>query len=188
MTERMTNRARVTIAPAVHSIDQREERAAFTNHAVAIGIDRRRGAARIVQELLDDVMDLSLQCKQAHWDLRGRMLRDVHLLLDELAEEAGDGADRLAKRCLALGVPADGRVATLARGTHLESFAEGRIEDNHVVGLMVARLQVIAEVGRGRLTLLGELDPVSQNLVIEVLDGIEKTLGMFEAYRPIDTR
>ncbi|MGH2457780.1 MAG: hypothetical protein ACRDIY_02810 [Chloroflexota bacterium] len=33
---------------------------------------------------------------------------------------------------------------------------------------------------------LGELDVVAQDRVIEVLDGIEKTLWMFEADRPTE--
>jgi len=37
---------------------------------------------------------------------------------------------------------------------------------------------------RSRLGQLGELDPVSQDLVNEVLAGIEKYLWIFEAHRP----
>ncbi|HVC32936.1 MAG TPA: hypothetical protein VNL16_05450, partial [Chloroflexota bacterium] len=85
-----------------------------------------------LQELLIDMIDPSLQGKQAHWNL------------------------------------------------------QGRIEDRQVVDLGVARLHAISEVGRRRLGQLGELDLVSQDLVIEVLDGIEKTLWMLEAHRPTE--
>lgn len=183
----MVERNKPTSNTAVLSVDCMGERTAITGQAAALSIDRRLSAAGIVQELLIDMIDLSLQGKQAHWNLRGGMFRDLHLLLDELVEEAGNAADRLAERCLALGVAADGRVTALAQGTHLEPFPEGRIEDHHVVDLMVARLHAISEVGRSRLGLLGELDLVAQDLVVEVLDGIEKILWMFEAHRPVET-
>ena len=61
-----------------------------------------------------------------------------------------------------------------------------RIEDRQVVDRGVARLHAIAEVGRSRPGSLGELDLVSQNLVIQVLDAIEKKLCIFEAQRPTE--
>ena len=154
--------------------------------AAVLDVDRRLTAAGILQELLIDLIDLSLQGKQAHWNLRGPMFRELHLLLDEVAEAARDAADRVAERCLALGVAADGRLATLAGGTHLGAFPEGRIEDHQVVALIAARLQTVSQVGRSRLEQLGELDPVSQDLVNAVLAVIEKQLWMVEAHRPAD--
>ena len=183
----MLRRTRITSDAAALNVDYLVERTALTSPAIALGTDRRLGAAGIVQELLIDMIDLSLQGKQAHWNLRGRMFRDLHLLLDDLVKEAGGAADRLAERCLALGVAADSRVATVAYFTHLEPFPPGRIEDRHVVDLMVTRLHAISEVGRSHLGYLGELDPVSQNLVSEVLVGVEKNLWMFEAHQPIET-
>ena len=154
--------------------------------AAALDVDRRLNAAGILQELLIDLIDLSLQGKQAHWNLRGRMFRDLHLLLDEVVDAARDYSDQVAERCLALGVAADGRLATVATGTHLEPFPEGRVEDHQVVELVTARLQTVSEVGRSRLGQLGELDQVSQDLVNEVLAGIEKYLWMVESHRPAE--
>lgn len=161
------------------------QKSAIVDHAAAIDFDRRLRAAGILQEILIDAIDLSLQAKQAHWNLRGRSFRDLHLQLDELVDTVREDSDRLAERCLALGVAADGRVEVVASSTHLDSFPEGRIADHEVVDLLVDRLQTLSEAGRSRLPELGELDPVSQDLVNEVLTGIEKQLWMFEAHRPI---
>jgi len=156
--------------------------------AAALDVDRRLAAAGILQELLIDLVDLSLQGKQAHWNVRGRMFRDLHLLLDEIVDAARAAADQVAERCLALGVAADGRLAIVAGATHLEAFPEGRIEDHQVVELLVARLQTVSQVGRSRLSELGTVDQVSQDLVSEVLAGIEKYLWMVEAHRPAEQR
>ncbi|MFZ0216476.1 MAG: DNA starvation/stationary phase protection protein [Candidatus Dormiibacterota bacterium] len=160
-----------------------DQQSAINTHTAAIGLDARLEAAGILQELVVDVTDLSLQGKQAHWNLRGRSFRDLHLQLDELVDLAREGADTLAERLLQLGVAADGRVATLVRDSHLEPFPEGRVRDHEALELIVARLETVSQVGHSRLGQLGELDPVSQDLVIAVLEGLEKQLWMFEAHR-----
>ena len=164
-----------------------EQRTAVTSHGAALAVDTRLESGRILQELLIDVLELSLQGKQAHWNLRGRMFRELHLLLDELVDDARTHSEELAERCLALGLAADGRTGTIARGTHLDAFPEGRVEDHEVVELMVRRLHTVSEVGRSQLGRLGKLDPVSQDRVNEVLGGLEKHLWMFEAHRPAET-
>ena len=161
-----------------------EPRTAATDPAAALDVDRRLAAAEFLQSLLVDLTDLGLQGKQAHWNLRGQMFRDLHLLLDELVDVARNAADTVAERCLALGVAADGRVAVVHRDSRLAAFPEGRIEDAVVVDLIVDRLHTVSEAARSRLGQLGELDVVSQDLVIELLESIEKQLWMFEAHRP----
>jgi starvation-inducible DNA-binding protein len=160
-----------------------EDTSAVNTRAAAISLDARLQAAGIMQELVVDVTNLSLQGKQAHWNLRGRSFRALHLQLDELVDVARDGSDVLAERLLQLGVAADGRPATLVRDSHLDELPEGRLDDHRVVDLVVERLETVSQVARSRLAQLGDLDPVSQDLVIEVLEGLEKQLWMFEAHR-----
>lgn len=160
-----------------------EDTSTINAHAAAISLDSRLAAAEILQELVVDVTDLSLIGKQAHWNLRGPSFRDLHLQLDELVDVAREGADTLAERLLQLGVAADGRAGTISRNSHLDKFPEGRVSDDQVVDLMVAALETVSQVGHSRLGQLGELDPVSQDLVISVLEGVEKQLWMFEAHR-----
>jgi starvation-inducible DNA-binding protein len=161
------------------------ESTVVADHAAALEIDRRVAAAGILQKVVVELINLSLAGKQAHWNLRGPMFRDLHLQLDELVEIAREGADTLAERCLALGVAADGRIETVAKETRLDPFPEGRIEDTQVVDLMVDALKVVSEVGRSRLGKLEDFDSVSQDLLIGVLEGMEKQLWMFEAHRPM---
>lgn len=172
---------------AARNVGEIQEQPRASDSAAILSSERRVRAAGIFQELLVDMIDLSLQAKQAHWNVRGRMFRDLHLLLDELVEVASDASDRIAERCLALGIAADGRVVSVAHGTHLQTFPEGRIADVHVVDLIVARLHTISTLGRGRLAELGELDLVSQDLAVEVLGRIEKMLWAFDAHRPVET-
>jgi starvation-inducible DNA-binding protein len=163
-----------------------EDTSAINDHAAAISLDDRLAAAEILQNLVVDVTDLALQGKQAHWNLRGHSFHSLHLQLDDLVDIAREGSDTLAERLLQLGVAADGRASTVVKTSHLDPFPEGRISDDEAVNLIVARLETVSQVGHSRLGQLGELDPVSQDLVIEVLQGIEKQLWMFEAHREVE--
>jgi starvation-inducible DNA-binding protein len=161
------------------------ESTAVTDHAAAFDVDRRVEAAGILQDMIVELINLSLIGKQAHWNVRGPMFKELHLQLDELVEIAREGTDTLAERCLALGVPADGRLEFVTQETHQDSFPEGRLEDTQVVDLMVNTLKVVSEVGRSKLGLLGDLDPVSQDLLNNVLEDVEKHLWLFDAHTPI---
>ncbi|HZV52350.1 MAG TPA: DNA starvation/stationary phase protection protein [Candidatus Dormibacteraeota bacterium] len=149
------------------------------SHPVAT--DARLAVGEQLQELLVDLVDLSLQAKQAHWNVIGGRFRSIHEQMDELTDAARDWSELVAERLLALGVAADGRAATVARDSQLPSLPEGRIEDHRVIELMVERLLETVRRARRRLGELGERDPVSQDLVIEVIAGLEKQLWMLQA-------
>lgn len=138
--------------------------------AAAIVPEERLEAAGILQRLLIDIIDLTLQAKQAHWNLRGSGFRSIHLQLDELVEAGRAYSDRLAERCLALGVAADGRAASVAANTNLDPFPEGRLEVKQVIESVAERLRTVSETARSRLARLEQVDPVSQSLVCESLE------------------
>lgn len=72
----------------------------------------------------------------------------------------------------------------LAANTSLDPFPEGQVEIKQVVEYIADRMRTVSEAGCGRLERLEQLDPVSQSLVCELLDQIEKQLWMFESSRP----
>jgi starvation-inducible DNA-binding protein len=131
--------------------------------------------------LLVELIDLALTGKQAHWNLRGPLFRPVHLQLDELVDDARSWSDQVAERIVALGVPADGRVETVAALTPLGSFPAGFVEDGKVVVAIVERLDDIIVRTRPRLVRLGESDLVSQDLLVGIDAGLEKHRWMFSA-------
>jgi len=120
--------------------------------------------------LLTDIIDLTQEAKQAHWNVRGLDFRTIHRQLDEV-ETGREYSDRLAERCLALGAAADGRTASVVADSDLEAFPEGRVEDRQVVTYMERRLRTISEAGRSHLARLGTVDAVSQSLYGSVMYG-----------------
>ena len=71
--------------------------------------------AAALQQALVDLTDLSLQGKQAHWNIEGPGFRSLHLHLDEIIDEVRLAADDVAERMAAIEVAPDGRASQQPR-------------------------------------------------------------------------
>jgi starvation-inducible DNA-binding protein len=78
--------------------------------------------AASLQAVLADLIELSLQSKQAHWNVVGQNFRGLHLQLDELADHARQGSDTVAERIRALGLTPDGSSATVTATATLPAY------------------------------------------------------------------
>ena len=56
-----------------------------------------------LQQALVDLIDLSLQAKQAHWNVYGPQFRSVHLQLDDVVADVRTWSDDVAERLVAIG-------------------------------------------------------------------------------------
>src|SRR5712692_9327457 len=63
----------------------------------------RAGAVELLNQQLADTLDLALQAKQAHWNVKGPSFIALHELFDEVVEELFEHADDLAERAVVLG-------------------------------------------------------------------------------------
>jgi len=50
-----------------------------------------------LQAVLVDLLELSIQGKQAHWNVVGKNFRDTHLQLDEIIDAAREFSDTIAE-------------------------------------------------------------------------------------------
>src|SRR6476619_3798249 len=62
----------------------------------------------LLNQRLADVLDLQLQLKQAHWNVKGPNFIALHELFDEVAEDVEDYVDTIAERIVQLGGIAEG--------------------------------------------------------------------------------
>ena len=62
----------------------------------------RRGAIDLLNQQLADALDLALQAKQAHWNVKGPSFIALHELFDEVVDEIAEHADDLAERAVEL--------------------------------------------------------------------------------------
>ena len=70
----------------------------------------RQSAIELLNEHLANAIDLQLQAKQAHWNIKGPNFVGLHDLFDRVAAQAGEFADLIAERGVALGGVARGTV------------------------------------------------------------------------------
>ena len=134
-----------------------------------------------LQSTLVELIDLALQGKQAHWNLVGPNFRPLHLQLDEMVDEYRAWSDLVAERMVAIGLPADGRAQTIASAEAVQPFPAGEVSDRDVLKMFVDRLSTVGDRVRDRVNTLGEPDPTSQDILIQVVHGLDKQLWMIRA-------
>ena len=139
--------------------------------------------ARDLQQTLVELIDLSLQAKHAHWNVVGPSFKPIHEFLDELTDAYRGWYDEVAERLTAIGVAPDGRIDTLGSTTPVEAMPPGPISDTTVLAAFDERVTGVAAAIRERADRFGEVDIASQDLLIEILRGLEKQRWMLRAHR-----
>ena len=129
-----------------------------------------------LQVLLADLIDLSLQGKQAHWNVVGPLFQSVHVQLDSIVDDARMWADDVAERKVTIDLAAHGQPGDVASESRLEPLPKGYIADREAVALMESREWPASPLGPEEAAeRLGELDIASQDLVIEIVRGSGET-------------
>ena len=153
-------------------------------HLPALGTHVREEVGRELETTLIDLIDLALWGKQLHWTVVGPLFRALHERLDELVDSWRELADTVAERAVALGHWPDGQAQAVATAEGRVTVEAGPVEDQVVLGQLVRRLAEVSERARARLDRLGELDAVSQDVLIEVVRELEQQLWMSRAQLP----
>lgn len=133
-----------------------------------------------LQDLLADLVSLSLQGKQLHWHVQGPNFLAVHEQLDAVVDSARAYADEVAERSVTLGQPVDGTVEAVSKEHGLPSLPEGWVRDVDAVRLVADAVEQVVRRGREVIEAT-EDEPVTQDLAIEVVAGLEKHLWMLRS-------
>lgn len=137
--------------------------------------------APLLQATLAELIDLALQGKQAHWNVVGPNFTPVHAFLDTVVDDLRTWYDDVAERMTALGINPDGRAITVAATTSLAQVPTGWLKDREVLEAFDERLGVVSEALAARAAEIGDRDLASQDLLVEILRGIDKHRWMFRA-------
>ncbi|AGY56415.1 Dps family protein [Gloeobacter kilaueensis] len=129
-----------------------------------------------LQGELSELVDLTLQTKQAHWNVSGPLYLPLHEQFEEQVKEYREFSDRVAERILSLGASADGRPQTVVRTSPLGEYPAGYVSDEQAIRIEVDRLSKITKNTLARIERLAEPDPVGQNLLQEIEYTLEKHL------------
>jgi len=140
----------------------------------SIDPDVTAGVAQFLGPVVVDLESVVVNGKQLHWHVRGANFQEVHELLDEIVAHAQDYADTAAERIVALGLPVDARIGTVAEKATTPKLADGFQQSDKTIAAAIAQLDAALATVRTAVEELAELDPVSQDVAIEISRGLEK--------------
>jgi starvation-inducible DNA-binding protein len=152
----------------------------MTTQTRSLGINVEKVEAEL-RPLQMDLMALSLQAKQLHWNVEGRQFMSVHEQLDTIVADARSFTDEVAERLVTIGGRADGQASDIANETSLPPVAQGRISDTEAVRLMTDRLSQVASRARQSAEHLSDVDVGSHDICVGILRAMEKHYWMFSA-------
>ena len=136
--------------------------------------DVASGVAQFLTPVVQELVALAVNGKQAHWHVRGVNFIAVHELLDVVVAHAQEWADLAAERVVALGLPVDGRLKSVADKTGAANPKLGFQPYDEAIADVVAQIDLAAEKVAEAIDGLDELDPVSQDVAIEIRRGLDK--------------
>jgi starvation-inducible DNA-binding protein len=132
---------------------------------------------------LAEAVDLSMQCKHAHWNVKGPEFIALHKLFDEVYEGATEYVDLLAERIVQLGGVADGSVRTTAQTSTLPPYPRAAITGTEHIEALSAAVAHVGKQMRRSIDACAELgDQGSADLCTEISRGFDKWLWFLEAH------
>jgi starvation-inducible DNA-binding protein len=142
----------------------------------------RKALVKLLNDRLAEAIDLQLQAKQAHWNVKGPNFVGLHELFDRVADAAREYVDLIAERGVALGGTAEGTVQIVSRRSKLPEYPLAAEWAAHV-DAMSATLSSFGKVARRAIDESTDLkDADTADLFTEVSRGIDKLLWMVEAH------
>jgi starvation-inducible DNA-binding protein len=108
----------------------------------------RQASVAAAEPVLIALIDLALQLKHAHWNLRGSNFIAVHELLDDVADSVRDKSDLIAERIVQLGGEARGVLRFVNEHTSLPNFPTGAHDTDHLVTAVVQSMGQISRMLR----------------------------------------
>ncbi len=146
--------------------------------------EARRHISAELNAVLASLIDLSLQLKQAHWNVRGTCFIAVHELFDKIHADVEEYVDSVAERIASLGGRADGTVELVRSGSKLPVYP---VSVTDIDGSLKAIADALAAVDKpivgGLLDRCEELgDAVSVDLLTTLSAMLQKNLWFVESH------
>jgi starvation-inducible DNA-binding protein len=170
-----------TAAPGIDTTEEHAMTITAHDHHATLRHEERDALGTALQSVLVDLTDLALAGKQLHWNIVGPRFRSLHLQLDDLVDSGRNLGDQVAERARALGWAPDGRRETIAADSTLPGVPEGELPDHDVVDHATALLVQAISSARAAMERAAEYDPVTEDLLHQVVHALEEHAWMFSA-------
>src|SRR5213595_2422472 len=144
---------------------------------------RRSELNALMNQRLADAVDLQMQMKQAHWNVKGPHFIGLHELFDQIDEAVESYVDMIAERIVQLGGIAEGTVRVAAARSRLEEYPLTIADGAAHVEAVARALSTFGRAARVTIDEAGALeDADTADLFTEISLGIDKWLWFVEAH------
>ncbi len=146
----------------------------------------RQDLAEVLQNSLSEGLDLMLQSKQAHWNVKGPHFISLHELFDQVNKDARKQTDLLAERIAQLGGLVEGSAASIAQNSDLPEYPPHIASGAEHVDALSTALAAFGKHLNQSIKRASELgDEVTADILIEVARGTDKNLWFVEAHQQL---
>lgn len=148
-----------------------------------ISQNRRSELSALMNHRLAEAVDLQMQMKQAHWNVKGPSFIGLHELFDKVDEAVESYVDKIAERIVQLGGIAEGTVRVAATRSQLDEYPLSIADGVAHVEAAARALAAFGRAARNTISEADELDdPGTADLFTEISRGIDKWLWFVEAH------
>jgi starvation-inducible DNA-binding protein len=138
---------------------------------------------KLLNQSLADGIDLQLQIKQAHWNVRGADFIGVHELLDKIGDAFREDIDEIAERVAQLGGVAEGTVQRVKVRTHLPEYPLDTHQSHDHLKAVATSLASFGRHLRKSIAEAAELrDDDTADLYTQVSREVDKNLWFIESF------
>lgn len=145
--------------------------------------DGQQQIVTLLNQELALAIDLKLQAKQAHWNVKGASFIALHQLFDSLATIMDELADNLAERALQLGGVALGTLQEVAGRSSLKHYpATMQHQEGHLKTLVASLEHFSDSLYHAIDTATHEADPVTADLLTQAAALVDKQAWFLRAH------
>lgn len=143
----------------------------------------RNAVAVLLEERLADAADLSMQAKQAHWNVKGPDFIALHKLFDKVNKEARKWTDLIAERVVQLGGIAEGTVQATAKKTHLPHYPVDILDQKEHLVSLCKSMALFGELIQKAIAQATESnDPTTADIFVEISRSLDMHLWFVESH------
>ena len=148
-----------------------------------ISLQHRTELNALLNQRLASAVDLQMQMKQAHWNVKGPSFIGLHELFDKVDEAVESYVDMIAERIVQLGGIAQGTARVAAARSRLEEYPLAIADGLAHVEAVAKALSTFGEEARHTIDQADELDDAdTADMFTEISRGIDKWLWFVEAH------
>lgn len=149
-------------------------------------LDHRVQLTRSMNQMLASAIDLQMQMKQTHWNIKGSNFMALHELFDRAYQEAEGYVDTIAERIVQFGGIAQGTLGSCTAATQLPDYTAAIADGTTHIDTATRALSTFGSEVRKMISEANELeDAGTADIFTEISRGIDKMLWFVEAHSQV---